>query len=210
MTVNLGGPVYFGGVNGRAFRLILLLSDPNIGTQKLIGISSLQNDGTVTTVFDDLPNFVTTAFTLTLNGGDRALLKTPTKCGEYPVTANFVSHNGETAQGTSPTTVGGCTGAGAPSGTGTSTAAPTTPLSIGAARLSRTGTVTFSLSTPSRVTVTVTRSGRRVARRTVAGKKGVNRVRLGRKVKSGRYVVTVNGTGPAGRKVTKRTTVRVR
>jgi hypothetical protein len=217
LGLNLTGPVYFGGVAGTAFRLIGVL-DPTGLQQKLVGISQLQSNGAVTTVFDNLPPILATAFTLVLDGGNKALLKTPAKCGSYPVSGAFVSQTGETANATAPADVTGCAASSTPAGpitpnttTQPSKTAKPVAIKLGAAKLSRAGTVTFSLNTPARVTVTVTRGGKRVGRKTVAGKKGTNRVRLGRKVKAGRYKISLKALdGSSGRSVTKSSTVRIR
>ncbi len=214
LTPTLSGPVYFGGPSGRSFRLIVVLADPAIGNQKLIGISTLRDDGAIETVFDNLPPFLATAFTLTLDGGDRALVKTPAKCGTLPVSAAFVSQTGETATGSAPTAITGCTASGTAPGTTGSTTGSTSPsapaLRIGAAKLARAGTVTFTLSAPARVTVTVTRAGRRVAKKTVTGRRGTNRVRLGRRVRAGRYRVALAAADASGRTVRRTTAVRLR
>src|SRR3954451_5737720 len=136
LGLNLTGPVFFGGVSGTAFRLIAVL-DPTGLQQKLIGISQLQSNGTITTVFDNLPPILATAFTLVLDGGSKALVKTPSKCGSYPVNAAFVSQTGETSNATAPLDVTGCTagapGAGAPGSPAApnSSTRPTAPVKIG-------------------------------------------------------------------------------
>jgi hypothetical protein len=216
LGLNLTGPVYFGGVAGTAFRLIGVL-DPTGLQQKLVGISQLQSNGAVTTVFDNLPPILATTFTLVLDGGSKALLKTPAKCGSYPVTGAFVSQTGETANATAPADVTGCAASSTPAGpiAPNSTTQPSKTakpaLRVGAPKLARTGTVTFTLSAPARVTVTVTRGGKRVGRKTVSGKKGTNRVRLGRKVNAGRYKVSLKAVdASSGRSVTKSSTVRLR
>src|SRR4051794_17882957 len=66
LTRMLSGPVYFGGPAGApgSFALIVALVDPALGPQTLNGVSSLRPDGSIDTVFDNLPNFLATAFTL--------------------------------------------------------------------------------------------------------------------------------------------------
>jgi hypothetical protein len=214
--LNLSGPVFFGGVSGTAFRLIALL-DPTGLQQKLVGISTLQSDGTITTVFDNLPPILATAFTLVLDGGSKALVKTPSKCGSAPVNAAFVSQNGETSSGSAPIDITGCSASAAPGSTapGSTTAPsagakPAAPLKVGLPKLVRSGVVTFSLSAPAKVTVLVTRSGRRVGRKTVSAKTGTNRVRLAKKVKAGRYKVSLSAVDASGRTVKKSRSVRLR
>ena len=214
LGLNLSGPVFFGGVAGTAFRLVAIL-DPAGLQQKLIGVSQLQNNGTITTVFDNLPPILATAFTLVLDGGNKALIKTPSKCGSAPVNAAFVSQTGETSSASTPINVTGCSAA-AP--TGTAPGSPAAPgsgarpaaLKLGAPKLARSGVVTFTLSAPAKVTVLVTRGGRRVGRKTVSAKKGTNRVRLGRKVKAGRYKVSLSALDAQGRIVKRSKTLRLR
>src|SRR4051794_33225328 len=214
LTRMLSGPVYFGGPGDTpgSFRLIVALVDPALGPQTLTGVSSLRGDGSIDTVFDNLPNFLATAFTLALAGGDRALIDTPATCGTLPVKGTFVSQAGDQAAAGAPITITGCSATTAPSGTSPATpSAPVAPLlRVGAARLTRAGLVTFTLSAPAKVTVTVTRAGRRVARRTVSGRTGTNRARLGRRLKAGRYAVSLRAVGAAGKVVSRRTTVRLR
>jgi hypothetical protein len=215
--LDLSGPVFFGGVAGTAFRLIAVL-DPAGLQQKLIGVSTLQSDGTITTVFDNLPPILATAFTLVLDGGNKALVKTPSKCGSAPVNAAFVSQTGETSSGSTPIDVTGCSastapGAGAAPGSTTSPSSGTKParaLRVGTPKLVRSGVVTFTLSAPAKVTVLVTRAGKRIGRRSISGKKGTNRVRLGRKVKKGSYKVSLSALDASGRTVKRSRTVRLR
>src|SRR4051812_48789583 len=217
-TYSPSGPVYYGGpVTARSFRLIVLLHDVITGDQKLIGIATQRADTGVDTVFDGLPNLLATSFNLHLDGGDHALLLTPAQCGAYNVTAAFVSQLGEQASGSSPVTIGGCTAGSSP---GPGAAAPAAPVApsvsaparprLGVPRLTRSGTLTFTLSAPARVTATVTRAGRRVGRRTIAGRTGANRVRLGRRLRTGGYVVTLAAVDRSGRTVRRRAVVRVR
>jgi hypothetical protein len=212
--LNLSGPVFFGGVAGTAFRLIAVL-DPTGLQQKLIGVSTLHPDGTITTVFDNLPPVLATAFGLVLDGGSKSLVKSPSKCGSYPVTAAFVSQTNETYNTSAPLNVSGCSAAPtapvtAPAAGSTTPKKPAAPLRVGAPRLSRAGTVTFTLSAPARVTVTVAQAGKRVGRRTVSGKKGANRVKMARKVGKGSYTVSLAAIDPAGRTVRRSGTVRLR
>lgn len=219
-TYALSGPVYFGGpVTARSFRLIVLLHSAVAGDQKLAGIATQRADTGVDTVFDNLPNVHVTSFHLHLDGGDSALLLTPATCGPYNVTASFVSQLDEQASGSAPITIaGGCTTGSAtpsPSAAPLSPSAPSSattpaPLRFGAPRLGRTGSLTFTLTAPARVTATVTRSGKRVARKSLAGRTGTNRVRLARRLRAGRYVVTLAAVDRSGRRVTRRAVLRVR
>ena len=216
LGLNLTGPVYFGGLGASGFRLIGIL-DPTGLQQRIIGAAKLQLDGTITTVFDNLPPILATAFTLVLDGGNKALIKTPSKCGSAPVNAAFVSQTGETSSSSTPINITNCSAASSPSAgaaPGTTTApgsgARPAALKLGTPKLARSGLVTFTLSAPAKVTVLVTRGGKRVGRRSVSAKKGTNRVRLGRKVKAGRYKVSLSAVDAQGRTVKKSRTVRLR
>jgi hypothetical protein len=215
LGIPFSGPVYFGGPASSpgSFRLIVTISNPALGPQKIIGISSLRGDGGIDTVFDNLPPFLATSFTLGLDGGDRSLLKTPATCGSLPVNASFVSQSGETASRSVPLDISGCSSTTSPSGSAPSAPkAPSAPaaLRVGAPKLTRAGVVSFTLSAPAKVTVTVTRAGKRVARRSVSGRAGANRARLGRRLKAGRYRVTLAAKDAAGKTVTRRALVRLR
>jgi hypothetical protein len=86
---------------------------------------------------------------------------------------------------------------------------PTTPADTTPPRLSRVRargrTLRFVLSEPARVRV----SGRRVRRVTLAGKTGVNRVRLRVKAR-GRYRLTITATDLSGNRSVRRLKVRIR
>jgi hypothetical protein len=49
-----------------------------------------------------------------------------------------------------------------------------------------------------------------VARKSVTGRRGTNRVRLGRRVRSGRYRVAIAAVDASGRTVRRTTAVRLR
>src|SRR5204863_1631442 len=132
--------VFFGGVSGTAFRLVALL-DPTGLQQKLIGISQLKPDGTITTTFDNLPPILATAFTLVLDGGNKALVKTPAKCGSAPVNAAFASQSGETSSSSTPINITGCSAS-------TSPAAGVTPGSTTTAPSSGARPAALKLGTP--------------------------------------------------------------
>jgi hypothetical protein len=210
LTPTLSGPVFWGGLAGGDFRLVSFLTgDPVFGAQKIVGLAGLRGDGSLETVFDDLPPILVTSFTLALDGGERSLIRTPATCGDSQISALFTSHQGQQVSRTAPLSITGC-GAGAGAGAPATTTTPSTPgatpaLRLGAPRLSRAGRLTFTLSAPGRVTVTVTRAGRRVARRVVTGRTGTNRLRL-RRLRPGRYVVTMT----AANGVRRRTVLRVR
>jgi hypothetical protein len=179
------GWVYFGGpIAGKigAFQLNILLISEQFGEQNIFATAQLRPDGGYDNVFDNLPNALVTSFTLSLQGGDLALLQTPQKCGTYNINANFTSQKDETATGSIPVNIA-C-----------KSTTPTAKPKVSAPGLSKTGAASFTLSKASKVTVTVTRGGQRVKRRTVQGKKGANKVKMGT-LRAGRYTVTIAATG---------------
>ena len=189
------GWVYFGGpIAGKigAFGLDILLISDQFGEQNIFATAQLRPDGGYDNVFDNLPNALVTSFTLSLQGGDLALLQTPQKCGTYNIGAQYVSQNGDTSSQSIPFNI---------------TCKPTAPAKpkVSAAGLSRTGVASFTLSKASKVTVTITRGGQRVKRRTVQGTKGANKVKMGT-LRAGRYTVTIAAAG--GNTVRRTVTIR--
>jgi hypothetical protein len=65
-------------------------------------------DGSVETVFDNLPNFQATQAEISVQGGSRGILLTPRRCGRYTVKGTFTSHAGETARRTVPVEISRC------------------------------------------------------------------------------------------------------
>ena len=114
----LTGPVFYGGLAGTQFRLLAFLD--GAVPQKLEALAGLRPDGSVETVFDNLPNLLVTSFTLALDGGERSLLRTPSQCGTSDASAVFLSHAGEQITRTSPLTIAGCSA----SGSGPASGAP--------------------------------------------------------------------------------------
>src|SRR5256885_1383526 len=98
-TPQYQGWVYFGGpIAGKigAFGLDILLISDQFGEQNIFATAQLRPDGGYDNVFDNLPNALVTSFTLSLQGGDLALLQTPPKCGTYNIGAQDVSQKGGT------------------------------------------------------------------------------------------------------------------
>lgn len=61
----------------------------------LTGEATLQSDGSLVTVFDDLPELPMQHFEMSLEGGsDKGLLRNPKTCGEKPVDATLTTHQG--------------------------------------------------------------------------------------------------------------------
>src|SRR3954447_4984519 len=177
-TVNFGGPVTV-----RSFRLIVFLHNDLIGDQKVIGTAELLPGGGARTIFDNLPDTLTTSFKLALAGGSKSLLKNPSTCGDQDVTASFTSQQGEQATGTQKVTITGC---------------KPIPLRIADVALTKTR-VTFDVNQPGRATVTIKRAKKRVASGAFALKTaGTAKVKVP-KLKPGKYVVAIRFATDDGR-----------
>ena len=187
----LTGNVYFGGpITASKFRLIVLLHNDLLGYQKIIGTAELIASGGARNVFDNLPNVLTTSFKLVLNGGSSGLLKNPIDCGDYDVTADFTSQNGDKATGSQKVTIAGC---------------KPIPLALSDVSLSK-SRVTFDVNAPGRVSVTVKRNKKRVASGAFTlAKAGTAKVKIP-KLKPGKYVVAISVTTDDGRKLSRRFT----
>jgi hypothetical protein len=99
------GPVYL----SEDFRLLSYLQGPaGVPEQKLEGKLYLHPDGSIETVFDDLPNFPATLAETAVEGGSRGLLLTPRHCGSYSVAGSFTSHDGEEAGSDVAIAITGC------------------------------------------------------------------------------------------------------
>jgi hypothetical protein len=190
------GTVHLAGVQGARFRLVIFLHSATFGDQKIVGQAANRPDGGYDTTFDNLPNVLVTHFELNLAGGERALLQNPGTCGTFLFKAGFTSQQGEQAAGQFPVDINGCA------------AKAAKPLTLGAVKLARDGSVRFTLGAPAKGTVTVKRGGRKVVAKAFSGVAGANRVRT-RKLKPGRYVVAITATGADGKVVRTRVTRNV-
>ena len=204
LPVQLTGTVHYGGVVDNKIKLIVFLNNDMLGQHVTVDgfVSVRPTDGGFDTVFDNLPNTLTTSFTLALDGAPHSLAVNPVKCGDYQFTAAFTSQNGEQANGSSTVTISGCK----------TPALVMSPLDLlpERPRAGRGTTLSFRLSEPARVLVTVRRS-RFVKRLALAGHVGVNTVRrLGRAFHPGRYSVSVLATAPDGRTAAHKATLIVR
>jgi hypothetical protein len=185
------GTVHLAGVQGARFRLVIFLHNSMFGDQKIVGQAENRPDGGYDTTFDNLPDVLVTHFELDLAGAEKALLQNPSKCGTYLFKAAFTSQQGEQASGQFPVDITGCA------------AKTAKPLTLGAVKLAKDGSVRFTLSAPAKGTVTLKRGGRKVLAKTFTGAAGANKVRT-RKLKAGRYVVAITATGADGKVVRSR------
>lgn len=193
IPVQLDGTVHYGGVVDSRIKLIVFLDNGMLNQHQTVeGFISIRPDGGFDTVFDNLPNTLTTSFTLALDGAPRSLIVNPAKCGDYTFAGSFTGQNGEQATSSSTVAIAGCRPA----------KLVMSPLDLSSTR-PRTGsgtTLTFQLSDAATVIVTVKHGGKQVVRKTVSGRAGVNHVRrLGRTLKPGRYVVRAAATTADGR-----------
>jgi hypothetical protein len=67
-----------------------------------------RDDGTLDLMFDELPALSITDLVLRFAGGDRSLIHTPARCGDYTLDGKFTSRRGEFAIDRSAIEIGGC------------------------------------------------------------------------------------------------------
>jgi hypothetical protein len=211
VPLDLSGPVHYGGPQpDSTIKIIVFLSDSlNLQPQPPIEgfVSVRKTDNGFDTLFDNLPNTLTTNFTLAFSGANLALTQTPAKCGTYTFKAQFTSQNGEQTTGSSDTKISGCI--------------PTPPrmgqigFTAEKVRPGKSTTIDFTLSEDASVVVDVkarAKHRKRLLTRTLAGKQGTNelRIKVPRKAKAGRYKVTVTATDEDGLKAARAATFTVR
>jgi hypothetical protein len=206
LPVELTGTVHYGGVQNNKIHLIVFLDNAMLNQHVTVDgfVEVRSTDFGFDTVFDNLPNTLTTSFTLALDGAPHSLAVNPVKCGDYAFAGAFTSQKGEQAASSSTVTVSGCK---------TPALVLSPPdLAPERPRAGHGATLSFQLSEDAAVIVTVKqRGGKQVQRLTVAGHMGANTVkRLGRKLKPGRYVVRVAATATDGRVAAQKLTLVVR
>jgi hypothetical protein len=184
------GPVYL----TTDFRLLGYLRGlGGAAGQRFEGKLYLGPDGSIETVFDDLPNFPATLAETSVEGGSRGLLLTPRQCGRHTVTGSFTSHGGEQVTSALPVEINGC---------------PGRPLIVGPRarprRFKARATLSWRLSEPAlRTIVSVQRLDgsrwREIRRLVGTGSRGVNRLRIsGRRLRPGRYRFVLRAIGRSG------------
>jgi hypothetical protein len=208
LPVKLDGSVFYGGPTSTGIKLIVFLDNQSLNQHVTVeGLITIRKaDAGFDVTFDNLPNTLTTSFTLALDGAPRSLAVNPIKCGDFPFKAAFTSQKGETGTSSSSVTVAGCT----------PPKLILSPPDLEPSRLvagaKRGATLTFSVSQAAQVVVTVKKAGgTRVAEVKVAARQGTNRVRgLGAKLtKPGRYAVSVVATAPDGQTAAREMTLTV-
>jgi hypothetical protein len=184
------GPVYLTA----DFRLLAYLQGlGGVAGQRFEGKLYLGPDGSIETVFDDLPNFPATLAETSVEGGSRGLLLTPRQCGRHSVTGSFTGHGGEQVTSEVPIEISGCAGR---------------PLILGPRvrprRFSGWTTLSWRLSEPAaRTNVSIQRlersRWRELRRRVGPGRRGANRLRIyGRNLRAGRYRFVLRAVGRSG------------
>jgi hypothetical protein len=111
----LAGKVFFGAPANGVFPVLVAVAGHGV-LVKLTGAVTLDPaNGRISTVFDDLPQVPFTSFTLTFNGGDRAVLANPTTCGTKALAATLTPWSGNAARtATASFTTTGCPAGGIP------------------------------------------------------------------------------------------------
>jgi hypothetical protein len=184
------GPLYF----TEDFRLIGYLRGLGgaIG-QRFEGKLYLGSDGSVETVFDDLPNFQSTLAEIAVEGGSRGIVLTPRRCGRYSLHGTFDSHAGDRVTRSLPVEIAGC---------------PVRPVisrvRARPRRFRRRTVLRWRLSgAAGRTSVSVQRLGRSGWRElrtlTAPGRVGSNSLRIsGRRLRPGRYRFVLRASGRGG------------
>jgi hypothetical protein len=187
---SFSGPVYL----TEDFRVLAYLRGLGgaIG-RKFEGKLYLESDGSIETVFDDLPNLQATFAEIAVEGGSRGLVLTPRRCGRYILTGSFTSHAGDRVTRTVPIDIADC-----------AERPVISKLRTRPRRFRRRTTVRWRLSQPaSRTSVSVQRLGRAGWRelRTLdgPGRLGANSLRISaRRLRPGRYRFVLRAEGRGG------------
>ncbi len=146
------------------------------------GTITLDPSGGFSVKFEGLPNIALTSLTLDLEGGERALVKNPGTCGDFPFTANFDSFDGDVVTQHPTVSITGCPPRLAITG-------------VRATKRERGVSLRWTASAGTKATqVVLRRTGRTVRTRTVTG----TRTRFA-KLKPGRYVAILRATADGTR-----------
>jgi hypothetical protein len=192
---------------GQLPKLYVVLHHPTLPPldQRLTGTTELRGDGGIDVVFDNLPNFPTSRFTLALDGPPTSILTAPPTCGDFEFTADFVSQRGDRAAGADTIPIGsGC---------------PAPPFALAGVSLptsvvqGRAATLRFTLPAAAGYEVTVRRMGTSRVRQRRRGLAGAGRTQVGgllRGLPPGIYVVAVRAATPDGRVSTRSRVIRVK
>lgn len=192
-TTPLNGAIYWGGsISPGLYKLIVFLD--NIGLDlhpQFEADLQARAGGGFDLTFDDLPQQPSSRFAITLDGGKRALLITPAKCGDYRFDGSFISRGEERASSSATIPIRACF------------APPLAVTDVGVndaavARHHRAG-VHFTVNRTTRVRMFVhDASGQNVLDRRVTVLRGQRSLSLGRKLHRGAYRIGLYFTTPDG------------
>ena len=190
------GPVYLTD----DFRTVIFLRGfGGVVESKIVGVIRVAADGSFETVLDDLPAVRSTFAQVRLEAGPRSLILTPARCGTYPVSGRFTSHNDETAASETAIEITGC---------------DTEPRISSVTARSRAGRIDLAwtlTAAGARTLITLDRRvasrpwdrWRRVATARAGARRGRNALRLrgagGRSLRSGVYRLTLTTLSAQGR-----------
>lgn len=106
-TIGFSGPIY----KTRADRFTAVVSalGGSVG-QAVPGSLTKRADGSLDLKFDQLPALALTSLTFRFDGGQNALVRTPSRCGEYDIDGKFTSRAGDFALDRTTIAVTGCSG----------------------------------------------------------------------------------------------------
>jgi hypothetical protein len=201
---SLSGNVYLGAtLPGGKLKIWVFIANAII-KQRIMGTVGLGEGGRLFSMFDNLPDTLTTFFQLKLDGPPRSLAQTSFGCDDAVFDAQFTSQKGEKATGKDTVPITGC---------------PDRPpvvssIDVGPspAPPAKGGTMTYELDQAAAVVVTVVKQGTTKVLQTfkASGKEGSNKIRgLGKGLKKSKYQAIVKATDTGGQVRTKKFSFRV-
>ena len=203
------GDVFYGGLSGESPRVLFFLKNtlvPLVLDSKVEGRLETVPGGQEL-VLENLPDATATHLAIHLDVKGRALLAAPTRCANYDLLGRFTSAAGGHEEAGARVSIGGCPGS-----------KPTLSQAAFSRRTLHGGTasatLSFWLSEPAGVRLTMRKSGTRRVRtlRRLTGKPGRNRLTgLGRGLAPGSYLFTLraaNANGSASRTLGLRVAAR--
>jgi hypothetical protein len=111
----LAGKVFFGTPAGGSYPVLVAVDEHGVHLRLTGAVTLDPRTGRISTVFDNLPQVPFTAFALSFQGGDRAVLANPATCGSKALAATLTPWSGGPARtATAAFTVTGCPAGGIP------------------------------------------------------------------------------------------------
>ena len=204
-TVPLDGGMYWGGaVRPGLWKLIVFLDHIGLNLHpQFEAYLQQRSGGGFDLTFDDLPTEPAQRFAVLFDGGRRAVLATPSRCGDYRFDGSFISRGEERASSSVTIPIRGCF------------VAPlrVTNLAIGkpVIRRHQRGTVKFHINRTARVRVIVRNAkGKTIQDRKVRFSRGDRVLSLGRDLHRGSYRIGLIFTATDGSYFTGKVALRVR